>query len=97
MKISSAVQAQNQQNFIELCALANVQAPAFGQKNMSLMSAGTEVHEHHAVTLWECLFEMTRPFIHPNEWKIVMSTGRLAGHAAPAELDQGPNQWKKIG
>src|SRR5262245_493289 len=85
----SAPILDNQQTFLELCHAAQVQPPAFGQRNMSLMSAGTEMHQHHAVTVWECLCMMTREHIKPSEWKIeiaatVPSRPRANARTVPA-------------
>jgi predicted RNA-binding Zn-ribbon protein involved in translation (DUF1610 family) len=56
----------NQVKFLELCRRAGMEAPIFGRKTPSLMSAGTELHAYHALTLWECLCKMTKT----DDWKI---------------------------
>ena len=57
----------NQVKFLELCRRAGVEAPIFGRKTLSLMSAGTELRQYHALTLWECLCKMTKT----TDWKII--------------------------
>ena len=62
----------NQQKFIELCGRARMQPPLFGRRTTSLMSAGADFLPHHALTVWECLTDLTKKYLEPNDWKIEM-------------------------
>jgi hypothetical protein len=69
---NDAALKENQRKFIELCGKAKVQPPFFGRSGTSLMSAGDEVLQHHALTVWECVSALTEEYLKPADWKIEM-------------------------
>ena len=62
--------AAQQAEFIKYCHDAGVEPTTFGQYTTSIMSAGSEFHPCHFVTIWAALVHITGQ----NDWSIVKST-----------------------
>lgn len=64
------ITSRNQVEFLALCREADVQAPHFGRKSSSLMSAGSRFLPCHGVTLWQCIGHLTAGTLDPEDWRI---------------------------
>ena len=63
----SAKVARGQEEIIDCCKRAQVEAPSFGRHTTSIMSAGSEFMPSHFIWVWDALTKITAQ----NDWSIV--------------------------
>lgn len=68
----SDVVRDNQKRFLLLCDRADLPPPLFGHSTTSLMSAGSVLHEHHAVTILEAFCACMGGATQIDDWKVRM-------------------------
>lgn len=70
-KPEDAAKALVKAAYLELVRLARLEPPVFPSHTSSMMSDGMTVLPWHAVTVWDALCAMTRPYLGPSDWAIL--------------------------